>query len=235
MRRDFVIYGGTLLLSLVAHVVLFEGLGAAARNAPREKQRVLEFAMIEPPPPPPPAEPEPPPPPPKPKPVDLTKVPPPPVEAPPPPSVEEPPSAEPPKPVFGISMSSTVGPGSSGFSVRVGNTLMKDPDKEFTKPEDVRGYRPVPLHQVNKMPSKVGDCQPEDPADRRRFDGQVMLEVDIKDDGTVGDVRVVRSLNPQADEIAARALKRCRFSAAEVGGKAVATTIQYKFTFVLEE
>src|SRR5688572_8078477 len=125
-RLDLVIFVVTLLLSLVAHFTVLEGLGSLARNAPRPTFRPLEMVVIKPPPPPPVVEePQPkpkkevPPPPPPTEPIELEK----PVDLPPPPNTAEaPPSAEPPKPVFGISMSSVVGPGSgSGFSVRVGN------------------------------------------------------------------------------------------------------------------
>ena len=109
------------------------GLGYAARQGKHERARILEFAVVEPPPPPEP-EPEPEKPkPPRPADVDLTKVKAPIEEVAPPPNTDagevEPESAP---PVFGVTMSSVVGPGSgSGFRVRVGNTLMKDPEEEF--------------------------------------------------------------------------------------------------------
>jgi periplasmic protein TonB len=215
----------------VAHVVLFEGLGSAARNAPPER-RSVEMAIYEPPPPPPP--PEPPPEPPKKK-LDLTKAPPPPPDLPPPPNTTEPPppDAEPAKPVFGISMSSTVGPGTSGFQVRVGNTLMKEPEKEPPQ-EEVRPMKQVPLHQVQKMPPRIGECQ--DPSlSRARYEGQVKLSIEVLEDGSVGEVRVLSDFGePRATALAVQAMKRCKFSPAEVAGKPVGTIIQYKYTFQLE-
>ena len=237
MRRDVAIYAATLLLSVVGHVGLFEGLGAAARRAPPKPQRVLEVAVVRPPPPPPPKVDDPPPKP-KPKPQDLTKVKLPPPEAPPPPNTQEKavPSKDPPKPVFGISMQSVVGPGgNSGFAVRVGNTLMKDPETERTRPEDVRAYAPVPLHQVNKLPTRVGDCQPPPSKKPRGVEGKVKLEVEVTPTGEVGDVRVVSGISPEVDALVVETIKACRFTPAEVGGQAVATRIPYTYTFVAED
>lgn len=245
-RRDWFIYGVALAASTLGHVALFGGLGSAAKSSPKEAPRSLEIAVVKPPPPPPPApppeeKPKPPPPKPKPKPVDLTKVKQP-IEAPPPPNDTTPPPAEapaePPKPVFGISMSSTVGPGSgSGFSVRVGNTLMKDPEEEVTPPSEVKPYRAVPLYKVNKQPGKLGECVGEYPPNAKRLgiEGQVQLEVEVLDDGSVGEVRVVKGLGHGLDEAATAALKKCRFSPAEVGGQPVTTRITYRYTFVITD
>jgi len=236
IRRDVLIYAVAILISLIGHVGLFEGLGAAARQAPPKPQRVLEVAVVKPPPPPPPKV-EDPPPKPKPKPQDLTRAPTlPPPESPPPPNADAKPSKDPPKPVFGISMSSVVGPGgNSGFSVRVGNTLMKEPEKERTRPEEVRAYAPVPLHQVNKLPGRVGDCQPPPSKKPRGVEGRVKLEIEVTDTGAVGDVRVVSGINPEVDALVVETIKACRFTPAEVGGQAVATRIPYTYTFVAED
>jgi periplasmic protein TonB len=241
-RRDFLIYAMALGLSLVVHVGTCTGLGRAARNAPVDRDRVLEFEVVHhdpPPPPPPPAEekPKPKPKPPPPKMVDFTKTPPPVV--PPPPNQSEPqPKAEPVRPVFGVTMRSTVGPGTgSGFSVRVGNTLMKAPDKDFVSPDEVKPYNPVPLHQVTKMPRLKGECRADYPpqAKQLRIEGQVKLEIEVHPDGAVGEVRVVKGLGYGLDETAVEALKRCRFVPAEVDGQAVPTRIPYTFTFVIED
>jgi periplasmic protein TonB len=231
-RLDVWIFVSAFVASMIAHVALIEGLGSRARKAPK-KHRNVEMALYRPPPPPPPP----------PKPVDLTKEKPKPKPVEPPPSntteaVKEPPK-EPPKPVFGISMSSVVGPGSgSGFTVRVGNTLMKDPEKEFTKPEDVQSYnKPVALHNVTKMPSRKAECKGTYPAEARKLgvEGSVKLELEILADGSVGDVRVVKPLGYGLDEAAIAAMKACLFEPAEVAGKAVITRIVYAFTFLIED
>lgn len=243
-RRELAIYALAFGASLVGHVSVFEGLGRAAREAPRERPRVLEFAVVERPPaaveapapeePPPPAPEKPKPP--RPKPVDLTKLaklPPP--ESPPPPNTSEEvaETAEKPRPVFGVSMRSVVGPGSSsGFTVRVGNTLMKEPEKEYTEPADVKPYAPVPLYQVTKMPRPLRAC---DKPSVTVLEGQVQLEVEVLADGAVGEVKLVRGVSAEVDAAVIEAVRRCRFRPAEVGGQAVATRIPYKYTFVPED
>lgn len=251
-RRDVLIYGGAIALSLGVHVGLVGGLGAVARRAPPERARVIEMAVVRPEPPPPPAPPPVEPPPPAPKPVEKREVkrrPPPPSEAPPPPPPDVPPppsdatpSADPPKPVFGVSMSSTVGPGQSGFSVRVGNTLMKEPERERTAPQDVKGYAPpaqryVPVNQVSRMPKPKGECKGAYPAEAKalRIEGEVKLDIEILADGSVGEIRVLKRLGYGLDETAVQALRKCRFEPARVGDEAVATRVPYTYIFILED
>jgi hypothetical protein len=62
--------------------------------------------------------------------------------------------------VFGISMSSTVS-GNSGFSMRVGNTTMKEPEKEQIDPRDVKPYAGgapniVPVYALVQPPKRIG-------------------------------------------------------------------------------
>lgn len=242
VRSDWAIYAVAIFLSMVGHVALIDGLGNAARKAPPKKHRPIEVAVIKPPPPPPP-EPEPPkvePEKPKPKPVDLTEIkkPPPPEPVPSNTEVAEKPK-EPPKPVFGVTMSSTVGPGSgSGFSVRVGNTLMKEQEEEFTKPEDVKNYAaPVKAHKVQKMPKRIGRCEGVYPDAARdlEIEGQVKLRVTVAEDGSVSDVQVVKGIGYGLDESAVKALKRCKFQPAMMGEKAVSTIISYTYTWILDD
>ncbi|MBN1962736.1 MAG: TonB family protein [Deltaproteobacteria bacterium] len=245
MRRDVLIYAAAILWSLIGHVVVVEGLGRAARNAPPAKQHILTFKVVTPPPkvevePAKPLEKKEKPKPPPPKPVDLTDVQlPPEVETPPPPNtneVEPPPIKEPVRPVFGISMSSVVGEGAgSGFSVRVGNTLMKEPEKEFTKPAEVKPYAPTPLHKLTKIPRKLMECEAPPETKRRGIEGKVKLNVEVLADGSVGEVKVVQGLNPEIDALVVAALKRCRFSPAEIAGKPVVTRIPYTYSFYAED
>jgi periplasmic protein TonB len=237
-RLDVVIFLAALVGSLVLHVALIEGIGGAARRAPKKKHRAVEMALVTPPPPlPPPPAPE--------KAADLTEQKPKPkpkVEVPPPSNTTEAPPPdvkEPPKPVFGISMSSTVGPGSgSGFTVRVGNTLMKDPEKDFTPPDEVQRYsKPVALHEVTKMPEKKGECRGPFPAEARALgiEGSVQLDLEVKADGTVGEIKVVKGLGHGLDEIAVDAMQKCVFTPAEQGGRSVPVRISYKYTFLIED
>lgn len=240
------IYVVTILVSVIAHWALVGGLSRAAREAPK-KQRVIEMAVLAPPPPPPTVIDTPPVPEPK---QDLTKrpppprdpkvTPPPPQDTPPPSNTQESPSEEPAKPVFGISMSSTVS-GNSGFQVRVGNTTMKEPEKERTKPEDVRPYAGgspiVPVYSLAQPPKRMGDCREAYPAAAKAagVKGSIKLELVILEDGTVGDVKPLNDLGYGTLESAVRVMKKCRFSPGNDGTKAVRTQITYSYTFNYED
>jgi protein TonB len=237
--RDLLIFAATFLVSLVGHVGVLKGLGTAAALAPRERYRTVELAVLTPEPPPPPVEPEKPKPPP-PKPVDLTQVPPQdPVT--PPPNTEE--KVTPPnevKPVFGVTMQSVVGPGTgSGFRVRVGNTLMKDPEDEYTDPKELEKPPPVPLYKVTRQPKfrGGGPCTPPYPPEAKQLgiEGRVQLEVELRADGTVGEIKVVKGLGPKLDDAAIAAMRTCPFEPAEVAGQKVTTRITVGITFVIED
>jgi len=228
-RREIIIYALTLLASLIGHTALFGGLSHAARRGPPSRQRAIEVAVLSKEPVKPPEPPKPKPPAPKPKVVDLT-------QNLPPPTPSEQPKPEKPRPVFGVSMRSTVGPG-SGFAVRVGNTLMKAPEAEFTPPDQVNAYRPVPMHQISKLPHQVGDCRVPYPAGAKeqRIEGVVELELDVDTDGSVKGVRVIKGLGFGLDEAASAAMRACRFAPGEVAGQAVPTRIPWRYRFVIED
>ncbi len=226
-RRELKTYGAALVASGLAHVVLIGGLGKAARAPAPVGPRVVELAVLA-------AEPSP---------VDLRNKPLPKRSLPPPPNVstgtaqpvEAPPS-------FGISMASTAaGPGSS-FSLRVGNTLMMEPERDGS--HEVRPYAPVPLYAVNAPPKLLGGrcaallaLQRNYPqaAKERGLEGRVALDVEIRADGSVGEVSVVKGLGYGLDEAAVDAIQRCAFAPAQLAGRPVATRITYGITFVIEE
>lgn len=229
------VYGTAVALSGLAHLTVLEGLGNAARRAPHQRARILEMAVVSTPKPvaPPPQEPPPPPPKPKPRPPKLATLAPPPPNVTPPPAPPDTPPAKP-RPVFGISMSSVVGAGS--FAVRVGNTVMQEPDKG-PPATDVQPYRTVPAYAVSRMPKKLGECVATYPAEAKQLgiEGRVTLDVEVLADGQVGAVHVVAGLGHRLDDAAVEALKRCRFAPAQLGGENVTTRITYVYTFVIEE
>ncbi|MBI3178782.1 MAG: TonB family protein [Deltaproteobacteria bacterium] len=226
-RQDVITYGAALLASAIAHVVLIGGLGRAAHAPFEALPRVVELAVLAP----------------EPAPVDLRNKPLPRRVEPPPPNVssgtarpeEAPPS-------FGISMASATATTGTGFSVRVGNTLMMEPERE--PPAAVRDYAPVPLYEVNAAPKlKGGSCAAlvalqrdyPQPAKDLGIEGRVALDVEIRSDGSVGEVSIARGVGHGLDEAAMSAIKRCAFEPAELRGRAVATRITYGITFVIEE
>lgn len=237
--RTLALYGAAVLLSLVGHVLAIEGLGRAAAKNERQRATVLAFDLVRqemPQPAPEPPEPKRPPKPVVPKVVDLTQEP---AQAsPPPPSAPGPQEPAKARPVFGVSMTSVVGPGTGGgFAVRVGNTVMKAPEQEYTPPDQVGRYQPVPLYKVTRLPAKQSECTATYPPEAKQLglQGQVLLDVDVLATGEVGAVVLVRGLGHGLDEAAMAALKRCRFSPAVAGGVPVPTRIRYTYTFIIED
>ena len=190
------------------------------------------------------------------------KPPPKPRKPPPPPPPNQAPPKNPPKeqakPVFGVTKAS-VGKGKGpGMTVRVGNTLMKDPEKKFTPASKVRPYvakapvapkpapkrrvfRPVPVFEVDENPRerrKVRAVYPEG-ARRQGIEAVVTLSVEIRRSGRVRNVRVI-SVRPRAAQpfafgpAAVRALKRYRFHPARYRGRSVDIVVRYVYRFELE-
>jgi TonB family protein len=86
---------------------------------------------------------------------------------------------------------------------------------------------PVPIHQVK--PQYTSNAM------RVKVQGIVALECVVLPDGTVGGVRIVRSLDRQfgLDEEAIAAAKRWRFKPGMMNGRAVAVAIRIELTFTL--
>jgi protein TonB len=70
---------------------------------------------------------------------------------------------------------------------------------------------------------------------RRKITGTVFLEAVVLSNGTVGDVSVVRSVDPYygLDEQASDAMKHCQFKPGLKDGKPVAVRVQVEMTFAL--
>ena len=251
---NWLTYGGTVTVSLALHVLFLSDMEAAAERTPPRHLHRVEIAMVQtkPSPPPPPPLPDPPKPRPKPtppphtppKPQPLMHVAQPDIKPPPQPDLPPPlPNAPPPPPdapaappMFGISMSSTVGTSKSGFAVPTGNTTMTG-SKNAHPGARVAPLHSVPSHAVSHLPKKRGDCQAEYTAEAKRLhvEGQVTLEVDVQADGRVSDVRVLSGLSHGLNEAAVEALMHCRFVPADVDGTPVATSIEYIYTWVIED
>ena len=70
---------------------------------------------------------------------------------------------------------------------------------------------------------------------RARVEGVVVLDAVVQDDGTVGDVTIVRSLDSTygLDEQAIKALKQWKFEPGKRQGKAVAVRVRVEISFNL--
>ena len=86
-------------------------------------------------------------------------------------------------------------------------------------------------------PRPIDETKPILPgrAYRANVQGTVVMEAVVQPDGTVGDVRVVRSLDKQfgVDDAAVTALKRWRFAPGKKDGVAVPVLVEVEMTFAI--
>lgn len=85
------------------------------------------------------------------------------------------------------------------------------------------------------MPIVLREVKPSYTAEaiRARIEGSVHLECVVNADGTVGDVRVLKPLDPSLDAEAIKALKQWRFKPGARDGKAVPVQVEVELTFTL--
>ncbi len=227
--------GVGLLIALLALPPLGWLFLTAVPGADELVQQIVEFTIIEPPPPPEPEpEPEPTPPPPKKvKKVDMEKVNKPiPTDTAP---VDEP--QEESKPVFGLTMDSTVEGSNSGFKMRVGNTLNVEPTDEIVPPEDVKPLRSVSFARLEEPPKLVRDFRAEYPEGPRTegIEGTVIMKLTIDQTGKVTEVKIVRGVHPELDAAAKAAAFRFKYKPGTDGGEPVITTnFVHRYTWLIE-
>jgi TonB family protein len=87
------------------------------------------------------------------------------------------------------------------------------------------------------MPSVISEVKPSYTADamRQKIQGVVMVEAVVMPDGGVGQVTVVRSLDPTfgLDQEAVKAVRRWRFRPGTKQGQAVPVLVEIELTFTL--
>ncbi|MBA3638409.1 MAG: energy transducer TonB [Chloroflexota bacterium] len=110
----------------------------------------------------------------------------------------------------------------------------QDPVDKPWPPEGV-----LVLGQSLKAPQVVHEVKPRYTADamRQRIQGLVEVEAVILADGTVGPVRVVKSLDEELglDEQAVNAVKQWRFRPGTKDGEAVPVMVKIEMTFTLKD
>jgi periplasmic protein TonB len=86
------------------------------------------------------------------------------------------------------------------------------------------------------MPQVVRDVKPQytEAARKERIQGVVTLEAVVKEDGSVGDVTVVKSLEQGLDAEAVKAMRQWEFKPGTKNGKPVAVAVQVEMTFTLK-
>jgi TonB family protein len=68
---------------------------------------------------------------------------------------------------------------------------------------------------------------------RRAIEGEVLLEIIVKRDGSVGDIKVVKRLGAGLDERAAQAVRQWRFAPARRLGSPVDVIVEVAVEFKL--
>ncbi|MGQ0734211.1 MAG: energy transducer TonB [Acidobacteriota bacterium] len=112
-----------------------------------------------------------------------------------------------------------------------------------SKPQEIADRPPEPdpatgAYRFGKgvtLPQVVREIRPQYPRDamRAKLEGTVMLEGIVRTDGTVSNVRVVRSLDPRIDAAAIKAFMNSRFRPGTVNRVPVPVLIGYEMWFGL--
>ncbi len=142
-------------------------------------------------------------------------------------------------------MSSTA-KNSNGMKVRVGNTTYGDPNKEkFTAAEKVKayagggqkGWKPVRAASVSRSARIGRRWKPKYPRALvdENIEGSVVLQVEVRADGKVRNVRVIKGLHPMLDKLAIKSVKRSRWKPGEKDGKKVDMTIRHTVRFEISD
>jgi len=97
------------------------------------------------------------------------------------------------------------------------------------------GSEPLRVGGDVKAPVLTSRTEPSYPeaARKARMEGVVILEAIITDQGTVEDVRVLKSVNPLLDASAVRAVQQWKYKPATLGGRAVRVYLTVTVTFRL--
>jgi len=241
-KKNFLSIG--ILLSLFIHIFLAASIFHMSRSEffaqEYEKSRFVKIKIPEPEP-----EPEPPPPPP-PKKVEEKK---PPVS-----HIKDEPEEieEEVKPVFGVTEKTADEKETEGIEVRVGNTLMKEMEEEFTPPDQVKDYaagkklketkpvkkedrfNPTPILELSKLPIAIRPAKPAypEPLEEQGIEGEVILRLYISKKGKVVKIEVVDSDHPLFTESAKKTVATYRFKPGETkNGTKVDAVIEFTIVF----
>jgi periplasmic protein TonB len=84
-------------------------------------------------------------------------------------------------------------------------------------------------------PSLLREVKPDysEEARRKSVEGEVVLEIVVRRDGAVGDVRVLRGLGHGLDQLAVQAVRQWRFSPAQRQGVPVDVLVEVAVEFQL--
>ncbi len=155
------------------------------------------------------------------------------------------PPKAPPKPpplqkraVFGVSRKAiTSDAPESTETVKLGNTVAKDPDAGKLRASDADSL-PIPADEfmVTAMPVLQQEVRAPYPpeAKQKGIQGSVILDVLVDSEGKVRDVKIVSGPGFGMEAAAAEAMKQFKFKPAVIENQTVAVRIRYTYRFELE-
>lgn len=134
------------------------------------------------------------------------------------------------KPVFGVTKKTVDEKPTEGIGVRVGNTLMKEMEEEYTPPDQVKDYAagkkleerkkddtpkfsPIPSTELAVMPRAINPSKPKYPKklEEEEIEGDVILELSISKTGVVINIKVLESDNKLFAESAVKTVSKYKF------------------------
>ena len=140
--------------------------------------------------------------------------------------------------VFGVSRNAlTNAADESAPSVKAGNTVAKDPDREKLRADDADAI-PIPVEEylVTAMPVLEEEYRIPYPAEAKKagVQGRVVMDLLIDGSGKVRTANLVSGPGSGLNEAALAAVKSFRFKPARLQDRPVAVKIRYAYQFVLE-
>jgi TonB family protein len=116
--------------------------------------------------------------------------------------------------------------------VRMKNVTLAALEPSFSLPEGTLTM--AQINEAGRPPKVRKDVKPfysYEALHVRKVHGTVLLEAVVLTDGTIGDVRVTRSLDPDLDQSAMATLRQWRFSPGTVVNKPVPVLVEVEMSF----
>jgi TonB family protein len=163
---------------------------------------------------------------------------------------EKPKKIEEVKPVFGVTKKSVAKtPSKNAPIMRIGNTLMKEQEKKFTPPAEVKdyasgtkiverekGFSPIPLIDLSVMPKPISPTDPDYPKELEdeEIEGEVLLRISVDKRGKVVAIKVLSSDHALFSQSATKTVKQYKFiPGKDKKGNAVAVNVELAIVFEL--
>ncbi len=139
--------------------------------------------------------------------------------------------------VFGINRKSIVDEKSGTVVIKKGNTQTKKEDEKILREDDPDSL-PEPAEEflITSMPRAMEEFRPEYPkwAKEQGISGSVIFEILIDKTGNVRSTKILKSLNPDLDELAKKSMMKFKFKPGFIENEPVPVRIRYAIRFTLE-